>query len=158
MWLVAPLLDSKAPRGRCTPGVWGALCKCGLYLVLPSALPPASRCPHGPVLFLPSLFHVLSLGHIFPLPAGFPYLPCPGSAGPSSGNAHCHPSLILSQLSCGCKSALIIHHLVLALSREQREPGQQILAGGGSGNQALHHFQGWRGTHMTPGSRSLCQA
>ena len=88
------------------------------------ALLGSSLCPHGPMLFPPSLSHVLSLGHIFPLPSGFPSIPCLGSTGPSSGNAHCHPSLILSQLSCGCKSAPIIHHLVLALSREQREPGQ----------------------------------
>lgn len=99
--------------------------KCGLYLVLPSGLPLASICPRGPVLFLPSLSHLLSLGHAFPLPTGVPIHTLLGSAGPSSQSTRWHPHLILGQLSCRCKSAPIIHHLVPDLSRraEGARPG-----------------------------------
>ena len=51
--------------------------------------------------------------------------------------AHWHPRLILSRLSCGCKSALISRHLVPALSRAERaRPGGSWLETGREGNQA----------------------
>lgn len=113
----------QSPLRKCLPGVWGVLCKLGLYLVLPSSLSPAFLCPHGPVLFLHRLSHFLSLGHVFPLPAGLPIHTLPRPHRPLL-SAHWHPRLVLGQLNCRCKSAPIIRHLVPALSREWREPGQ----------------------------------
>lgn len=76
--------------------------------------------------------------------------PIPTLPGPSSGSVHWYPGLILGQLSCHCKSAPIIRHLVPALSREQKEPGQTDPGWRQEGNQALgaaawdtHHFHGW---------------
>lgn len=53
------------------------------------------------------------------------------------GMAHWHLHLILSRLSCGCKSALIIRHLVPAINRaEGARPGGSWLETGREGNQA----------------------
>lgn len=63
--------------------------------------------------------------------------PIPTLPGPSSGSVRWHPGLSLGQLSCHSKSAPIIRHLVPALSREQKEPGQTDPGWRREGNQAL---------------------
>lgn len=131
------------------PGKQDMLDICQLALPPPRSSSPASVLPIlSPLMahcFL-LLFIALSLPGARPplLTIVFPIPTCPDH-GPSLRQCPLASTPHPQRLSCHCKSALIIHHLVPARSRQQREPGQVDLGWKqveypGPSVQQLHHF------------------